>query len=74
MGGRGLRAAKMQLCTQAALSFNFQNIPVDELFFPLLECVGICQTSIQLFLSFFSPFQTNFRDDVDDVFPVYVVK
>lgn len=39
----------------------------------LLICQRTCQTEeIQLFL--FSLFQTNLRDDVDNVFPVHVVK
>lgn len=46
-------------------------ISAHELF--LLMCQRTCQTAeIQLFL--FSLFQTNLRDDVDNVFPVHVVK
>lgn len=46
-------------------------ISAHELF--LLMCQRTCQTEeIQLFL--FSLFQTNLRDDVDNVFPVHVVK
>lgn len=62
----------MQLCTQAALSFNFK-ISLHMSFSSRSQTV-LESVKLQFSFFFFSLFQTNFRDDVDNVFPVYVVK